>query len=798
VKSNNETIVGDADSAAKGIWQRAVDYHHLRQMSLGIEESLHQILEMLPEFVWISGPDGEFEYLSQSILDYVGMTFEAMKANWRSVLHPADIEACMQAIAEGLGSGKVLERELRVRRFDGLYRWFYSRTRALRDEQGNVIRWYGITWDIDERKKAEKAVHQSERELRLIIDTIPALVCTAKPDGSVDYLSQRIVDYFGVAAEDLYGAGWVQVVHPDDADAAMRGWMQAVALGTSYEATYRHRSADGQYRWFQVRTEPLRDHEGHILQWYGLLFDIDDQQRAEEALRESENSLRQIIETIPAFVFRTARGGETDYMNQRIVEYTGKSLQEVQESGGWAQLVHPDERDAMLQKKQSCIEKGESYENVYRFRRADGQYRWFQIRVEPLRDKDGRVAHWYGLFFDIDDQKRVEAALRESENSLRQIIETIPAFVFRTAPGGELDYVNQRVVEYAGKSLLDVGAWGWTQLIHPDDVEAALRKRRTCIETGESYENVYRFRRADGQYRWFQIRAQPLRDQDGSIAHWYGLFLDIDDRQRAEEMLRTTQARLSRATQIATVAELSAAIAHEINQPLAAIIANADALNTRLSHEPPKLKRAQLIAERIIRDGNSAAEVVRRIRALFKEATPTIEALDINHVITDVLTLERAELRKKGIKVATDLEGDLPITLGDAIQIRQVIINLVQNGVDAMESVSEGSKCLSICSRWDGINILIEVCDQGSGLKDVKKAFEPFFTTKKKGMGMGLAICRSIIEAHDGQLSTTTSAQGTTFQVTLPIRLEERKRCQIWEKERSLQQINHHASTVLS
>jgi C4-dicarboxylate-specific signal transduction histidine kinase len=323
---------------------------------------------------------------------------------------------------------------------------------------------------------------------------------------------------------------------------------------------------------------------------------------------------------------------------------------------------------------------------------------------------------------------------------------------------------------------------GWSQLIHPDDVEAALRKRRSSIETGESYEIVYRFRRADGQYRWFQIHAQPLRDQDGRIVHWYGLFLDIDDRERAEEMLRTTRARLSRATQIATVAELSAAIAHEINQPLAAIVANADALTAWLLNEPPELKRAQLIVERIIRDGNSAAEVVCRIRALFKKATPTIEALDINLVITDVLALERDELRKKGIKVVTDLEGDLPITLGDAIQIRQVIINLVQNGVDAMESVSESSKFLSISSRWDGINILIEVRDQGSGLKDVEKAFEPFFTTKKKGMGMGLAICRSIIEAHDGQLSTTTSDRGTTFKVTLPICPEGQKRCEIWEK----------------
>jgi PAS domain S-box-containing protein len=647
LKSNNKSVT-TVDSAAETIFLTPAGQNHFGQMSSGVEESMYHILEMLPGFVWIAGPHGEFEYLSQSILDYTGMTFEDLKENWASVLHPADIEARMQAVAEGLRGGNAVEHELRILRSDGVYRWFHSRTRALRDKERKVTRWYGITWDIEERKQAEEAARKSERELRLIIDTIPALVCTAKPDGGVDYISPRIVEYFGVPAEDLYESGWVQIVHPDDADAAMRGWMHSVKSGNVFEATYRHRCADGQYRWFQVRTEPLRDNDGDILRWYGFLS-------------------------------------------------------------------------------------------------------------------------------DIDDQKRVEEALRERENNFRQIIDTIPAFVFRTAPSGELDYVNQRVVEYTGISSNDTAEWGWSQFVHPDDRDAALRKRRSCIEKEGSYENVYRFRRADGQYRWFQVRAEPLRDKDGRVAHWYGLLFDIDDRKKAEEMLRITRARLSRATQISTVAELSAAIAHEINQPLAAIVHNAHALRRWLSSEPPELGRAQLIAEKIIRDGNSTAGVVHRIRALFQEAAPTKEALDINQVITDVLALECDELLKKGITVETDLEQNLPLTLGDAIQIRQVIINLLQNGVDAMESVSERSRVLSICSRWDEINIIVEVRDQGTGMESIEKAFEPFFTTKEKGMGMGLAICRSIIEAHEGHLSATTNGEGTTFGVTLPIRQGDRQ-----------------------
>lgn len=244
----------------------------------------------------------------------------------------------------------------------------------------------------------------------------------------------------------------------------------------------------------------------------------------------------------------------------------------------------------------------------------------------------------------------------------------------------------------------------------------------------------------------------------------------IEARRRIEETLRRTQARLSRTTQIATLAELSASIAHEISQPLSAIVANGQACTQWLSTEPPNLVNARIAAERIVRDGRDAGEVVRRIRALFKKSAPTKVNLDLNDVVNEVLRLIRPEAVKRGITVDADLEKKLPSVQADRLQLQQVIFNLLLNGIEAMETVNDRPKQLRVCSKLRGRDaIMVEVRDHGTGLADPEKAFEAFYTTKEKGMGMGLAICRSIVEAHGGQLGTTPSdGPGTTFFFTLP------------------------------
>jgi hypothetical protein len=390
-----------------------------------------------------------------------------------------------------------------------------------------------------------------------------------------------------------------------------------------------------------------------------------------------------------------------------------------------------------------------------------------------MRDAEGHIVRWCLLLTDIEDRRQAEQALRASEHHLRLMTETIPALVWRTTPDGEIDYVNRRVLEYTGKPLEDFGNAGWLQLLHPDDVDSTIRLWRQNIQTGDSHQVTYRLRRADGTYRWFDVRGEPLRDSEGRVVQWYGICIDMEDSKRIEEALRNTQERLSIASQIATVGELSASIAHEVNQPLTAVVSNGNACLRWLSAQPPNIAKAVEAAERIVRDGKDAGEVVRRIRALFKMAAHEEVSLDLNEVIGEVLGLLRSEIAKRRVIAETDLAQDLAPVTGDRVQLQQLILNLLLNGIEAMDRVTDHPKRLFIRSiQQPDDTVLVEIRDSGVGLKDPDTIFDAFFTTKENGMGMGLAICRSIVQAHNGRLwAASGEGPGATFCFTLPLQL---------------------------
>jgi PAS domain S-box-containing protein len=504
---------------------------------------------------------------------------------------------------------------------------------------------------------------------------------------------------------------------------------------------------------------------------------IREQKRVEEILRASERDLSLIINTIPAMAWSARVDGTAEFLNRQYLDYVGMSPEQAV-NWGWTDAVHPDDIPGLREYWRDLVASEQPGEAEARLRRFDGAYRWFLFRAGPLRDDSGKVVRWYGTNADIQAHKEAAEELRraieaskESERDLRLMIETIPGLAWCAAPNGELNYLNRRLLEYTGATLTDWSKGGWAKFLHPNDVEPVVSAWWSALSSGKMNELQCRLRRYDGVFRWFQIFGQTALDGQGVVTRWYGLLLDIDDRKTVEEALRETQTQLTRASQTATVGEFAAAIAHEINQPLAAVVANGHACLRWLSADPPGVAKANEAAQRIVRDGKEAGEVVRRIRALFRQAPVERSAVDVNGVITDVIHLLNSETTRNGVTVETELAAGLPPVVADAVQLQQVVFNLLTNAVEAMHPVRQTSKKIFIRTRQTSPGeILAEVRDSGPGLPDAEKVFEAFFTTKETGMGMGLAICRSIISAHHGRLwAESTPGLGTTFSFTLPV-----------------------------
>jgi PAS domain S-box-containing protein len=491
-----------------------------------------------------------------------------------------------------------------------------------------------------------------------------------------------------------------------------------------------------------------------------------------------DDEARLIVDSMPGLAWSASQDGTLLLLNQRLLQYTGKSTDDMEEQGTgpslwWTHVLHTDDVEPWLAEWSHALETGAPWEIEHRMRRSDGAYRWFRAAAQPAPDRDGRVHRWHGVSLDIDDSKRAadaRVAAEECSHVREQILDGLPAIVWSATAEGEPSYQNRRAQRYTGVSLEEFRLKWQDKFVHPDDVAMVTRAWTHARESETTFDVVSRHRRADGSFRWFHSLAEPLRDDAGRILQWFGVDVDVDDRRIAEETLRSTQAKLSRASEIAMVAELAASIAHEISQPLAAVVANAHASHRWMSAVPPNLERAKLTAKRIIRDGSAAAEVVSRIRALFKRSDSNRALLDINEVIREVTRLMADEALRRNVGIVTDLEAGLPPTMADRVQLQQVIANLARNGVDAMDSWDAPPRVLSIRSRRDGPDtLLIEISDEGTGLEDVERVFEPFFTTKEKGMGMGLAISRWIVDAHQGRLwATRNSARGATFSFTLP------------------------------
>jgi len=506
------------------------------------------LVDAIPTLAWSAHSDGSADSFNQRWLDYTGLSPEqARDWGWTVALHPDDLNGLVDYWRSVLASDKPGEIEGRLRRFDGVYRWFLFRATPSIDNDGRVAKWFGTNTDIEDRKRAEDALRSNEQNLRLILDTIPGFVCALSAAGEVELVNRQVLEYFGKTTEELKNWATSDAVHPDDLPRVIDAWRRSVETGEPYVLELRQRRADGVYRWFQSRALPARDTQGGITGWYMLLTDIDDRRRAEDTLRSNEQSLRLIVDSIPGFVSTANAAGEVELVNRQVLEYFGKTTEELK---NWAtgDPLHPDDLPRLTDAYRRSIENGWPRDVETRSRGADGVYRWFHLRSRPQLDAEGRVVRWYTLATDIDDRKRAEEALRASERDLRLIFETIPGFVWTTTAAGEVELVSQQMLEYFGKTLEELKEW--PLFVHPDDRARVIAHWRGTIERGQAYEVDHRLRRADGVYRWFHGRGLPLRDTEGHVVRWYNLLTDIDERRQAEEKLRLSEAYLAEAQRL--------------------------------------------------------------------------------------------------------------------------------------------------------------------------------------------------------------------------------------------------------
>src|SRR5580704_11958875 len=655
---------------------------------------------------------------------------------------------------------------------------------------------------------ADEALSSREQEPRLLVETIPALVSRTGPAGNVEFTAQlqailnvlpaytwyaapsgalifvnkRTADYLGVPKDHPQRSGidigaqwddWVPLLHPDDQEEARKYWSNCLRTGEGGEHSYRVRNTQGDYRWFLTRFEPLRASGGNLLLWIGATLDIEEFKRAEDRLRSSEGYLTeaQRLSHTGTWVLNPTTMQYFYWSDESYRIWAFDPLQGFPSRDALWQRIHPDDRDGVWEKVQEALRQKRDYSGEFRIVLPDGTVKYLAATSRHLFSTNWELIEVIGTNVDVTERKRAEKALRESEARSRSALDGIAGLIAILAPNGEVETVNRQVFEYFGRSLEWLKNWRTSDAVHPEDLPRIAEIFQRSLAAGTPFHYELRLRRSDGEYRWFDTRHLPVRDDSGRIARWYILATDIEDRTRALAQLEQMQSDFAHMNRVSMMGELAASLTHEITQPIASARNNARAAQNFLDMQPPDLSEVRDALSCVVGDTDRAGDIVDRIRDHIKKAPPRKEHFDLNEAINEVIVLGRSAIIKNGVSVQTRLcEGLFPIHC-DRVQLQQVVLNLILNAVEAMGSVESGPRDLLISTEQHHTGVLVAVRDSGSGIDPthLERVFEAFYTTKSRGVGMGLSICRSIIDAHGGRLwAEANERRGTIFQFTLP------------------------------
>jgi PAS domain S-box-containing protein len=675
----------------------------------------------------------------------------------------------------------------------------------------------------------------AEEHLRLVVDTTPAMINTCRPDGFLDYVNKGWLDYFGFSLQtaldradvmkmsvpsnaDGSGGDWQPIIHPADLEIFRDHWKATLASGKPGESEGRVRRFDGEYRWHLFRGVPLCDEAGKPVKWYVSAFDIEDRKQAEASLAGEKrilemvargDSLSEILDRLCQFV--EEQTGDV-FASILLLDSNGRRLWH----GGSHKLpkAYSDAIDgiaigpfvgsygaAASTGEQVVVSDIAADPSWIDYRDLALEYSLRACWSTPIFSSEGKVIGTFALYC----REPHNPSSRDQE-IITQITHLAGVAIQRKLAEDALHRSETYLVE--AQKLTHTGSWAYnvisgmlihssdehsrlfgfdpemgipsfqelTQRIHPEDRAQALQSFDSPMRARNDFDAHFRVVHPDGTTKYLYGTGHPVFNASGEVAEFVGTVMDVTERKRAEEereRLREAQSELAHINRVTTMGELTAALAHEVNQPIAAAVTSANSCFHWLEGEAPNLEKARAAATRIVKDGTRAAEIIQRIRLLFQKGKPQWQLVDVNEIVGEMVVLLQGEAARYSISVHTELAADVHEIMGDRVQLQQVMMNLMMNSIDAMKA-SDGTRELAINSQpAENEQLIVSVCDTGVGLpsQQMDQIFNAFFTTKANGTGMGLRICRSIVESHGGRLwAASNSPRGSRFSFTLPVK----------------------------
>jgi PAS domain S-box-containing protein len=782
------------------------------------ETELRDVIDTIPAIVWSALPDGSNAYVNNRFVEYLGISAERTTGSgWEATIHTDDLQAHKAKWLASLAIGKPFESEVRLRRADGRYRWHLDRGVPIRDDSGNVVKWYGVLTDIEDRKRAEEHL----RRIQFYLSEGQRLAHMGSwafnPRGFFDYWSHELFQIYGL--DPQRGAPTLQrylaAVHPQDREFMARTMRKLTAAWCGFDMKVRIVRPNGELRHVRCVGTPVMD-GGVLTGFLGTAVDITEQELLTQELERRQVYLTeaQTLTHTGSWAYNYVSGKYTYYSDEMFRIYglspRGDQPPELEEI---VKRIHPEDYERMREEIGRVVREKLDYREDFRIALPDGRVKYLQSFGHPTLNEAGELVQHSGTALDVTERRRVEQRLLADQQVARilsevsTVEEATPKIlramceclachlgVFWRAEGDVLRCVElwhqphveaaefeaaTRASTFAAGSGLPGRVWASRKPAHVSDVvyDPEFYRGQSAAHDGLHAAFALPVLLGDevlGVIELFSrdiwVREDALLTTMATIGSQIGQFME---RKRAENALQLAQAELARVARVMTMGELTASIAHEINQPLGAIVASAASCRRWLAAEPPRTDKALRALKRIVNDGSRASEVIGRIRTLMKRQAPRKEWQDINRTILEVIAIAQYQLRRNDVVLETRLADNLPPVEGDRVQLQQVLLNLIVNAIEAMSGITARPRELTIVSATDGTDaVRVEVRDSGPGMdrERATRVFEPFYTTKVEGIGIGLSISRSIIEAHCGRLSCAANEpHGAVFLFSLPV-----------------------------